>query len=115
MKAFFLLMLLVSVASAIYQVVTRVGVYAHNHYSTRYESLNTKNRRPENASATFGLTQRDLSGTDEHIANAYKVSVLDGYRLGRGYDALSEQGLVLAALLFITSIIGLRSVRNAAR
>ena len=58
----------------------------------------------------MGLSLADLSKCDEHVAWGYRNSVDEGYKLGTGYSSLNLQCIVLAALLFFTSIAGIRSL-----
>jgi hypothetical protein len=116
-KTFFVIMLMASVASVFYELGAGLHVGAHNHYEARRRLLETSDRQPDPQSASLGLTQADLSQCNNYIAEAYKESVNDGYRLGAGYEQLSLQSLALAALLFLTSIMGIRTVakvRNCA-
>ncbi len=111
-KAFFVVLLLASIVSVLYELSAGLSVMAHNHYESRHSLLDTTKEQPDHQSTSLGLTPKELSTCDVYIAAAYKESVTDGYRLGAGYNALSVQCLGLAALLFLSSIVGLRAVRK---
>jgi len=113
MKAFFLVLLAVSVAFPLYSFSTSMRVIAHNQWKGRSERLVTTDRHAV-PSAHLGLTAAQLTGLDELVASAYKDAVYDGYRLGSGYEKLSFQALGLDALLFVASIVGLVRCRDSA-
>ena len=87
-----------------------VGDFAHNQWKMCSERLQGTTL-PEPQSAHLGLTAGQLAGLDEMISSAYKDAVYDGYRLGNGYEKLSFQALGIDALLFVSSVIGLRRCR----
>jgi hypothetical protein len=110
MKTFFVIMLVASVVSVFYEEFASLQVMAHNHYESRHDLLTSSTPQPDHLSVILGLTPKELSLCDEYIARAYKESVSDGYRLGTRYDSLSVQCISLAALLFLTSMLGIRAV-----
>jgi len=111
MKAFFVLLLLVSIVFPVYSFMTTIGDFAHNQYAMRLERL--EGTTPETSrSVHLGLTKIDLSKLDEAVRASYEDAVRDGYRLGRGYNKLCLQSLVLDVLLFIASIVGLTKLRT---
>ena len=112
MKTFFWLMLVVSVTSVVYEFGAGLTVMAHNQYQGRHDLLDTSRQQPDHRSPHLGLTPKELSLCDKYTADAYKESVYDGYKLGTGYSRLSAQCLGLAALLLITSVAGIRSLRR---
>jgi len=112
MKAFFVFMLLASVVSGFYALHNGLRVMTHNHYEYRAKLLDNSLKQYELLNENMGLTPKDLSLCTEHVANAYKVSVSDGYRLGSGYNVLSGLCLGLSALLFLTSVLGLRAIKK---
>ena len=103
-------MLLTSVVSVFYQLNIGLRVMAHNHSEYRHNLLDTSRQQADHVNALFGLTRKDLSLCDRYVAEAYTASVSDGFRLATGYDTLDVQCLALSALLFLTSILGIRSV-----
>ena len=100
-------MFVASLASVLYQLDAGLGVMAHNQYRGRHDLLDTSRPQPNHLSSHLGLTPMELASCDKYVADAYQESVYDGYRLGRGYSRLGEQCLILAGLLFVTSIIGI--------
>jgi hypothetical protein len=111
-KIFFVMMALVSVVSVLYELNAGIKLAAHNHYQYRYSLLDTNQPPSYRLHPIMGLTPQDLAKCDDHVAKAYRISVDDGYRLGTGYSALSRQGLLVSALLFLTSIFGIRVVNK---
>jgi len=107
MRAFFIIVLVVSIVFPFYSFMRSVGDFAHNQWKMRSERLQGTTL-PEPPSAHLGLTAGQLAGLDEMISSAYKDAVYDGYRLGNGYERLSFQALGIDALLFVASVIGLR-------
>src|SRR6266850_1589886 len=99
MKAFFVAMLVVSLASVLYALSAGLHVMSHNHYEYRHGLLDPNGQPAYRLHPNMGLTLEDLSKCDEHIATAYRISVYDGYKLGTGYSTLSVQCLVLSACL----------------
>ena len=114
MRAFFIIVLVVSIVFPFYSSMRSVGDFAHNQWKMRSERL-TDTTRPEPLSAHLGLTAVQLAGLDELVSSAYKDAVYDGYRLGNGYEKLSSQALGIDALLFVASIIGLRRCQSFGR
>ena len=114
MRAFFVILLVVSVVFPLYSLKTSVGDFAHNQWTMRFERLQGTTR-PEPSSAYVGLTAAQLVGLDELVSSAYKNAVYDGYRLGNGYETLWFQALGVDALLFVASVIGLRRCRHSER
>jgi len=114
MKAFFVVLLVVSIVFPFYSFMTSLSDFAHNQWKMRSERLEDTTR-PELASAHLGLTAAQLAGLDELVSSAYKDAVYDGYRLGNGYEKLSFQALGIDALLFVASIIGLRRCQSFGR
>jgi hypothetical protein len=114
MKAFFVVLLVVSIVFPVYSFMASLGDFAHNQYKTRSERL-AATTRPVLPNAHLGLTAAQLAGLDELVGSAYKDSVYDGYRLGNGYERLWFQALGVDALLFIASVIGLRRCRSSER
>ena len=112
MKAFFWLTLVLSVALVPYQLFSDLRVFAHNKYSTRNWQLDATIKHDDHVNASFGLTPSEVAKLDEYAAIAYRSAVFDGYRLGIGYGWLSLQSLAVTALLFLSSIAGLRSLRK---
>lgn len=115
MKIFFALMLIASVASVFYELDDGLYVMAHNHYRQRHDLLlgtylPSNLQQPEHMSTSLGLTQKELAQSDKYIADGYEQSVKDGYRLGDGYSRLSLQCLGVSLLLFVSSLLGLRTV-----
>lgn len=114
MKVFFILLLVVSIVFPIYSFVTTMGDFAHNQWRMRQDRL--QRTTPEtSSSAHLGLTAAQLTGLGDLVADAYKDSVYDGYRLGGGYTSLWFESMALDGLLFITSLGGLSVCRRAAR
>jgi hypothetical protein len=114
MKAFFFVLLVVSIVFPVYSFMTSLSDFAHNQYKTRSERL-ADTTRPELPSAHLGLTAAQLAGLDELVGSAYKDAVYDGYRLGNGYEKLWFQALGVDALLFVASVAGLRRCRSSER
>jgi hypothetical protein len=85
---------------------------AHNQYQGRHDLLDTSKQQPDHLSPHLGLTPKELSVCDKYTADAYEESVYDGYKLGIGYSKMQAHSLGLAALLLLTSIIGIRSLRR---
>jgi hypothetical protein len=112
MKTFFWLMLVASVVSVLFELDAGLGVMAHNQYQGRHDLLDTSKQQPDHLSPHLGLTPKELSVCDKYTADAYEESVYDGYKLGIGYSKMQAHSLGLAALLLLTSIIGIRSLRR---
>ena len=119
MKTFFVLMLIASVASVLYELDDGLGnVMGHNHYEQRHDLLlgtylPSNVQQPEHTSASLGLTQKELAQCDPYVASAYREAVKDGYTLGNGYSRLSLQCLGLSVLLFASSLWGIRTVNRS--
>lgn len=113
MKAFFVIMLIASVVSAPYGVWTGIVATSHNQYRGRHDLLDTTWQQPDHRSPHLGLTPKELAQCDPYVADAYKRSVYDGYKLGAFHSRLGGQCLILSALLFITSLLGIRAVSKA--
>src|SRR6266404_9743759 len=111
MRAFFVILLVVSIVFPFYSFMRSVGDFAHNQWKGRSERLKDT-AGPEPPSAHLGLTAAQLAGLDELVSSAYKDAVYDGYRLGNGYEKLSFQALGIDALLFVASVIGLRRCKS---
>ena len=111
MRAFFVILLLVSIVFPFYSFMRTVGDFAHNQWKMRSQRLHgtTPSEPP---SAHLGLTAAQLAGLDELVSSAYKDAVYDGYRLGNGYEKLLFQALGIDALLFVASVIGLRRCKS---
>jgi hypothetical protein len=112
MKVFFQLMMLTAVVSVVCEFVICLPATAHHRSEGRYELLHTTNSQQEQSNAGYGLAQKELSACDERVANAYRVAVFEEYRLKRGFDLLALQSFVLSAALFVTGVVGLRSLRQ---
>jgi hypothetical protein len=112
MKTFFVIMLLTSISVAVYSFFAGINVMAHNHFESRYDLLDTSKRQPDHVSRILGLTPKELESCDDYVAGAYKESVNDGYRLGTGYRRLGTQMFFLSAILFLTSWVGLQTVKR---
>ena len=108
-------MLFASAVSAFIVVADGIGVVAHNQYENRHSLLDTGIQQPDHRSTFLGLTPKELTLCDEYTEKAYRQAVEDGYRLGTGYTSSMRRGLVLSALLFLTSVVGLRAASNAKR
>ena len=114
MKIFFIFLLVVSIVFPIYSLATMIGDFAHNQWKMRRERL--EGTTPETgSSAHLGLTKDQIVGLDDLVANAYKESVYDGYRLGGGYTSLWNASMVLDGILFIASLYGLSVCRKSVR
>jgi hypothetical protein len=111
-KTFFVLMALTSIASLIYNLASGLKTMSHNHYDERHYLIYVA-KDPPHRSESLGLTPKELARCDQYVADAYKESVRDGYRLGTGYSWLSLQCLGLEALLFVSSLVGIRAVRRS--
>ena len=114
MRAFFAILLVVSIVFPVYSFTTSMGNFAHNQWKMRPERLRDTGSQ-ETPSAHLGLTAAQLAGLDELVSSAYKDAVYDGYRLGSGYEKLWFQALGIDALLFVACIIGLRGYRGLGR
>lgn len=112
MKSLFIIIMVVAVVSVLYQFGAGLKVMAHNHYQYRQQLLDLSARSSGGLNPIMGLTLDDLAKCDEHVANAYKISVHDGYRLGVGYSTLQDTFLVQAGLLFVTGFWGLRASKK---
>jgi hypothetical protein len=112
MKAFFRVLLAVSLLFPMYWFYVGTGDFAHNQWETRARRLN-ETTLPDSPSAHFGLTASQLAGLDESVSAAYKDAVNDGYRLGHGYEKLFYNALALDAVLLCASIVGLKGSREA--
>jgi hypothetical protein len=110
MKAFFWVLVVISVLLPAYNLVAGLEVILHNQYQGRAARLETT-EPPLIPSGHLGLTGAELSKLDQDVAFAYTDSVRDGYRLGREYSALWLRSLGLDGLLFVSSIVGLRLCR----
>ncbi len=108
MKPFFWSLLVISVFVPIYTFGAGLQVMAHNQYRNRADRLKSS-EQPRHPSGHVGLTGAEIAALDPDVAYAYTDSVRDGYRLGRGYEALSLELLLLDGLLFISSIVGIRA------
>ena len=106
MKIFFVFLLAVSVVALFYLPKT---IMAHNHYETRYYQLNAESATPQGA-GWLGLTRTELSLCPDKVQEAYKASVEDAYKMGRGYSTLFVKYFVLVVLLLVSSIFGIRAV-----
>ena len=117
MKIFFVFTLIASVVSVFYELDGGLQVMAHNHYGQRHDLLvgaylPSHVQQPEHMSASLGLTPKELVLCDAYVAEAYKNSVNDGYRLGAGYSRLSGQCFGVSILLFVSSLLGIYAVRK---
>jgi hypothetical protein len=109
MKLFFVIMLVASVVSVPYELWKAIGATAHNQYQGRHDLLDTSRQQPDHLSPHLGLTPKELAQCDPYVADAYKQSVYDAYKLGTFHSGLSDQCLILSAFLFITSLVGIRA------
>ena len=109
MKSFFVIMLIASVVSVPYRLWTGIEALAHNQYLGRHDLLDTSRQQPDNLSPHLGLTPKELAQCDPYVADAYKQSVYDGYKLGTFDSGLGTQCDILTALLFLTSLVGIRA------
>ena len=114
LKAFFIVLLVVSVVFPVYTSMTYVRDFAHNQWKARSKRVEDPVRE-QPPSAHFGLTAPQLADLDEVVASAYKDAVYDGYRLGNGYEKLWFQALVVDGLLVAASIIGLVHCKSVGR
>ena len=112
MKSFFVIMLIASVVSVPYRLLTGIDALAHNQYLSRHDLLDTSKQQPEHLSPHLGLTPTELAQCDPYVADAYKQSVYDGYKLGTFRSGLGTQCDILAALLFLASLVGIRAARK---
>ena len=113
MRAFFAAIIFISVVAIFYEFVLEIDVMAHNQYLNRQYLLTaTEPESVQRHSKVLGLTKSELSNCDNYIAEAYKESVFDGYRLGTGWGSLDELCLGLSAVLFVTGIVGYRFVQK---
>jgi hypothetical protein len=113
MRSFFVIMLIVSVVSAPYGIWTGIVAISHNQYRGRHDLLDTNRQQPDHLSPHLGLTPKELAQCDPYVAEAYKQSVYDGYKLGTFHSGLGDQCLILSAFLFITSLLGIRALSKA--
>jgi hypothetical protein len=110
MKAFFIVLLVVSILYPFYAMGADIFMLAHNQYEGRYRrlSITEHNLMP---SRHLGLTSNEIAVVDKDVAFAYTDSVNDGYRLGLVYSRVQRRAVLLDALLFISGIVGLRACR----
>ncbi len=113
MKSFFGIMLIASVLSVPYGIWTGIVAASHNQYRGRHDLLNASRPQPDHLSSHLGLTPKELAQCDPYVADAYRHSVYDGYKLGAFHSRLGDQCLVLSVSLFITSLLGMRAVSKA--
>jgi hypothetical protein len=113
MKSFFVIMLVASFISVPYGLWTGIVAISHNQYRGRHDLLDTSRPQPDHLSPHLGLTPKELAQCDPYVADAYRQSVYDGYKLGTFHSGLGDQCLILSVLLFITSLVGIRAVSKA--
>lgn len=114
MNKLFIFLLVISILFPLYSFFTMLNDFAHNQYQGRQERLNETTEFTE-SSPHLGLTNATLARLDELVRDAYKDSVYDGYRLGRGYNSLWLKSMALDGLLFVSSLAGLSVCRKLAR
>jgi hypothetical protein len=112
MKAFFLCMLIASVLAVVCDLWSALADFSHNQFEGRHVLLDTSRPQPDHLSPHLGLTPKELAKCDPYVADAYKQSVYDGYKLGTGYFGRQRRYFILAGLLFVTSCCGLVAVRK---
>ena len=111
MKAFFVILLFISILIPLCNLIGGLEVMVHNQYDRRLDHL----RSTESSGLPgghLGLTARDLATLDNQVAFAYTDAVRDGYRLGLGFSALWFESMALDGLLFVSSLVGLCACRN---
>jgi len=113
MKTFFMIMLVASIVSVPYGIWTGIVAISHNQYRGRYDLLDTSRQQPDHRSSHLGLTPKELAQCDPYVADAYKQSVYDGYKLGAFQSGLGDQCLILSAFLFVTSLVGILAASKA--
>ena len=114
MKPFFITLLVISIVFPFYSFIDSMRVFAHNQWKSRHERL-SETAAPNLPSPHLGLTAGNLASASEFVANGYRDSVYDGYRLGAGYEALWFQSMGLDFFLFVASLIGLGACRSSSR
>jgi hypothetical protein len=110
-KAFFIVLLFISLVVPIYNITSALQIIVHNQYEGRWEQLHSThwNGYP---SRHLGLTAPELAALPQETRDAYEDAVYDGYRIGRGYGVLWFVTMGFSVLLLLSSILGLLSVRR---
>lgn len=113
-KAFFIIVLFVSVAVPIYNITSALQIVVHNQYEGRLNQLHEAHWSGY-PSRHLGLTASELAALPEETRDAYKDAVYDGYRIGRGYEVLWFLTMGLSVSLFLSSILALWACRRRQR
>jgi hypothetical protein len=111
MKLLFILMLVISVVLGLYSGLAYVSGYAHNHYHDRYFALHDDRFAEVLSGVRWVATPKQLSECPAKVAGAYKESVEDAYRSSIVSRDLLGMCLLLAAMLFACSVIGIGAAR----